>query len=387
MSRQSKGGDSAPATDSEPSTANMNTDVGVAVAETEPTPTQRPRWDGLPQIENEAVPEDLRTDKDEKPKLPFDEPGEEDEGDTGLTQDKSGEDDEDEQPADEKPAEKPKPEAEEDKTPALDESLLAAAEQLGVDRAIAEKMTPEALTATVTAFDRRFAEIGKRQLEQQPTPAGNQPPQVPATPSERQQPQVPLAPTTDFKLELGEDVDPDVAKAVTELHKHHSGQFQTFQSQVVQALSKVVGRINEIQARAEQEVFDTQVGGLDADLFGKGPTALLSTQSDAFQNRVKLNAEARALALGYKSLGLEPPPNGELLTRAFRSAFGDQLTTKTQAAVHKQVNDQLRDQKGRFVPRPTHRTTAEPALSPRERAIKSLQQRRRERGEDIDDFS
>ncbi len=204
----------------------------------------------------------------------------------------------------------------------------AQAQQYGLD--IKQFESPEQLERKILDVDRRWSEYAtmqryiQAQQHQQPyQPQGQQP-----APQAQVQPQVnPPEPQIPFKLDLStEEYPPELIEKMNATLQQIHNYYQPLQQQVEQVQQFVAQQQQAMEQQRQQQVFDefhnsVQVLG-HKQLFGESPETL--TQEQALNMR-KLYDHASALADGYLFRGMPVPPMNELVRRAEKLAFEQEL--------------------------------------------------------------
>lgn len=223
-----------------------------------------------------------------------------------------------------------------EETDDLAEQLEALAELHGVtaDELKGFKNVEDAQRALRLA-DRRIFQDGQQALQQQQVewdqqqqPAYEPPPPPPTNRNGQQQQQPPLV-----EIDLEAFGDDEAAKNA----------FQAMQKALGQAMERaerlegVVGFMSQQQElRAQQEAMQQFHGAIDrmgSDRFGKG--AAITPKQE--RNRQKLGQAVDVLIAGLRQRGHSLPPIEQLVQRAERLEFADELITETK----RQTKDEL----------------------------------------------
>ncbi len=150
-----------------------------------------------------------------------------------------------------------------------------------------------------------------------------------------------------------ESVDPDVAKAISQMTEHHNAE-----------MAEVRGELKSVLLERANEAFDRSIEGLGKEwhpLFGKGSQSELSPGGKQMAAREKLKVEMDRLTLGYKAMKQVPPSQDELFKKAVNSGFGDSFEKIEKS----KINEQVRKRKGGFTSRPTSRQPKPPTAEER----------------------
>jgi hypothetical protein len=251
-------------------------------------------------------------------------------------------------PAAEKEDSEPQPDAPAG-PPAIDEELFSIAAAFGVSREEAQRF------GDANSLERALQLVAARQ-NPPPNVGASQPPPTNGH----------ALPDGAFALDLkklNDTFEPELVQALVGINAHYANQTRA----MAQQLAQVQGFVQEQSREQFVSRFDDLVTGLGDDykhLFGEGPSAKLEGDSEAAENRVKLQKEMYELTVGHLTLHPQSKPDvAVIFRRALASAFSDQ----TQQAARKRVSEQLRSRSGQFMGRASGKS-ATPALTPEQRA-------------------
>lgn len=228
----------------------------------------------------------------------------------------------------------------EEKPTEISAELLARAQQYGMSEEDAKGYgSTSLLERTLTAFDRRFGQLGSGAAKPANEPSKPETDQVeaPAT-----------VEAEEFELKLSEeDYDPEVVKQLKAMNSHYAKKFAGMQQRVQQQERKEIGeRVERLFSGLGEEF---------ADEIGKGETEKMDRAGKQFKSRVQVLQQMDALALGYKQAGMDVPSEDELFKRATRLAFGERY----ESIARKKLSQQLDTRRGGMVQRPTNREMRE----------------------------
>lgn len=255
--------------------------------------------------------------------------------------------------------------------PALDDTLRARAKSLGwTDDELAEVKDPAALEQELTRLDRRFMEIGRTRLQgqaQQPAQQGQAAPAQQPTgqqPGNGQQQQ-----PTQFKLSNPDVFDEETRGELENVGKYVDQRVAALEQSLAQRDQVLTMLVQHLSERAEQEA-EAQFKGYLAGM-GEEYAALLK---EGRREKEVLDA-ARAMAVGFRVQGIEPPPLKELAARAAHAVLGSEirkLSGQKVAASLKRARD------GTFLKRSSSREAL--PMDPDARAMKRIAEVQREHG-------
>jgi hypothetical protein len=161
----------------------------------------------------------------------------------------------------------------------------------------------------------------------------------------------------EFEPEFGEDVDPDVAKAVKGMHEHYRERLEESRSEIAELKKQqgdLTGYVREQEARAFRTRMDSLFGALAEEwheVFGEEPGYKLGVKSEQYVNRTKVLDTMEAIARGLETTGQEVPDEGDLLQRAIAVDFGKHQKAMTRKALSKSAKKRA----GQITNRPTQR--------------------------------
>jgi hypothetical protein len=197
------------------------------------------------------------------------------------------------------------------------------------------------------------------QVMQQPAPSQVPPQQVPpAVPAEQQVPGL-------LKVNLDKDAygEPllefggQVAEVVNSLHAQNA--------RLEAELQEIRAEYDARREREETVEFDRFFGGLGDEyksIVGEGGISDINHSSAEFLVRQQVVINSRLLEREFQESGMPVPAPDQLRMMALRMAAGDQ----TDRIAREQVTEQLRNEQGQFISKPTSREAA--PLSPHEAA-------------------
>ena len=342
-------------------------DVSEAPAAAPETPARRQRVRNnltklhIPEEQNNAAfdePSDYDVDEQPAEEIPSEPEGaepdtepfvpEEDAPDTG-----------EEAPADSQPEEAP---AEPVK---LDAGLVNAARSHGLpDDWIQSRKSNENLFQDLSAIVRAIqARTPQQPQPQQPTPAA---PETAKT-----------DPEPDFKLDLGEDVDPSIAQNFSKMNEFYQRHIGTMRQQMQQ----MQGQLQQAQTQAQQASVQGVIQTLDsaanelgegyAEKIGKGGIQMLPQGSEQQQNRMRLYVRMRSLEQEYAQYNNGIVPSSDVLAReAARSLW----ETDAAAQERKKIVAEAEQANKRVVAKPTQRGAAKRLDTPEKRASAEIAQ-------------
>jgi len=215
----------------------------------------------------------------------------------------------------------------------IDDSVKAEAAAYGLDeKLLSEFSSREELDRALRVFDLHALEAGRKAMAAGEEESGEQPRdehgRFAKTEPKEEQP-------TEGQYEVGLDkdvYDEELIKEFTRLRDHYESR-----------LSAMETRFEEIDARAEEQLFDSIVDALGhADLFGK--TGKESPQE--LQRRQDLHVAVKAQQIGLQTLGRETALDQSLVNRVARMVFAEELGKKDLKARTKKVAKQASTRMG-----------------------------------------
>lgn len=179
-----------------------------------------------------------------------------------------------------------------------------------------------------------------------------------------------------FSIELDPEVyDENIIGAFNKMKDYYDSKVAGLEQTVKSLSDSVRGReTSDAAAKVERMFSDLAKDSALKGVFGEGDARTLDKSSPEWKNRLRLLNEMDALAAGYHARQRAVPSEEELMRRALRSEFGQELeSTATQ-----KVRDQLRSREGQFVARPTQRDNGN--ISPTQQAVAAVAAKLREFG-------
>ncbi len=235
--------------------------------------------------------------------------------------------------------------------PTVTQAQIERARNVGISPEEAAAFDPEVLERTITIVDRNLRLIANRQKPAEPAPA---PPSTPEPPAE-------------FSFSLDETMyDPAIVKVLRDMNEHYKGKMKTIEEKFGKDISEMTPKLQAVdqmvksqkdQAAAQfRDQFDGWIGGLGEEfheVLGKDAIGKIAPDSPVRAERSKVLQEMDALAVGYKGTGRPVPSDKELFDKAVKLLYGDRAAEKAKSTAAARVAQQLRDQRGQFVQRPS----------------------------------
>jgi len=296
--------------------------------------------------------EDTRTDEE---KLHDDYDYDDSVGDDDLSTDEKDKGDDDKDSADSQKAadettsskkEQEKTETETEEKPAIDDDLLARAEEMGFTKYEAQSFSnAEDLKRTLDILDGAW----------DAKPGGDKEEKAGEKDSQKE---------PEFKVDLNPDeYDEKVIKTFEDLNKFHTDRYAGLEAK----LNQVLEAVGNEQAAAADVRFESMIEGLGEDFtdtLGKGPGHTLDRKGAQFENRIKLHEEIVRIAAGYAALNQRVPTEKELFEQAVGTVFKDKQKNLDMDKLGKKLNKRSKQSLGRAAPR------KDKELSPDQRAAK-----------------
>ncbi|MFA7279121.1 MAG: hypothetical protein WC100_03405 [Sterolibacterium sp.] len=237
------------------------------------------------------------------------------------------------------------PEIEEKKTDAFPPELLARARRLGFsDEDAREYGSPKLLDRTLARLETT-------------TPAAVKPAEETQTPKEQ------AAAAEAWKLELGDDHDPEVKKAIESLHAYHDQRYQALNRDLSQAMAFI--------HQQQSDRFVARMGDHFTAL-GDEVKGLFSTvkaddmKPEERENFHKIVEEMAVIEAGYEKFKKKLPDERVLVQMAIRNLFPG----NAKSAAREEISGAIKKQKSQTIGRPMQ-NTGTPKIDPTNKAIKS----------------
>ncbi len=211
--------------------------------------------------------------------------------------------------------------------------LLEEAASVGYDEVAARAfITAGNLRTALVGIDIKLADMGRKAMEagedeDETRPAPKPRRAAPSKPAKEQD-------AEEFKVEMGEDVDPEIAKAMKGVVAHLNSKVAALEGKLADTEDLVLKQ----EAHGFRSRMDSIFAGLDdefAEIFGKEPGEKLGLNSPQLKNRLKVMDTCSALANGLKVTGQEIPADRALMQRAIQADFGEQQKAMTRKALGK----------------------------------------------------
>lgn len=248
-------------------------------------------------------------------------------------------------------------------TPAISEAALRVAEAAGLSREQALQFANESdvlYAAEIMMRQRGPAQAGA--APQAPTPGQAGPQQQAGPPAEPQ-----------FKVELPEDFDPELAeplnKALQQVAEHYQKQ--------IQQLQQTLGTFAYQQQQQYIDRFNAEVQKLGSDfedIFGSDAFEDMTPSDPHYQNWLRVDEEMRKEAAMLAQQGRTLSQS-----RLFRNAVARLWPDKFRSRAGGGLAKKLQKRENLMTPRPSGRDTAE-QLPPEVRATRAVAQKMRELG-------
>lgn len=155
-----------------------------------------------------------------------------------------------------------------------------------------------------------------------------------AKPAEARQ-QEPDEPVEPYKLDLGDDVEESISKALAGMNQHYAEQISKIKAKAENASAKA----EAVTGRTAEQIFEQQLTALGEgweDVFGKGRTRSLDHRTSAYKNRAKL-VEAIKDLHGVNQTRGNAPADEELFQKSLLMSFGDKYEKIIRAQVAAQL--------------------------------------------------
>ena len=242
----------------------------------------------------------------------------------------------------------------------LDETLRNEIAAYGIDeQELADFTSREEVERALRFFDRSALEAGRKAMASEQAPPEEQGPvrddQGRFT-KEAPKQEVP----TDGRYEVGLDKDLYDEGLI--------GEFEKLRDHYESRLSGMESRFNELQAQAEEQVFDSYVDTIGhADLFG-----VTGKETEKhLQRRMDLHVAVKAHQIGLRALGRPADLDQSLVSRVARMVFADELGKKDLKDRTRKMSQQSNRRQGGGVTK-AHEDQ-EPLMAEMERLYKELE--------------
>lgn len=289
---------------------------------------------------------------------------EETQGDISEEEEAAGDDD----TADEDTGEEEEAATEEETEDEFGEDLLEQASAFGYDEDGARAFgKADNLRTALAGLDGKVADMGRKMLEGETKDEDEdeeEPVRKPAKPARSKRPAESREASGGedaFEVDLGEDVEPEIAKAIKAMNDHYRGRLEGTRTEMAELKKNSADLIDYVRVQ-ESRAFRTRMDGMFAGLddewesvFGKKPVHELGQKSAEFKNRLKVLDTLDAIAKGLEATGQEVPDEGALLKRAIAVDFGKQQKAMTRKALMKAA----KKRGGQITSRPTQRKASE----------------------------
>lgn len=242
-----------------------------------------------------------------------------------------------------------------DVIPAMPDDLLAEAVAAGIPVADAKALTPTQLEKAIALKSGKEAKAG----ESKPKDPEFEP----------------------FKLDINPDDFDDEAVKVFDVLTEQINDLRKQTAVILKEREQREGMQVETQ-RAESlakfhDEFDNIINALpegELEIFGKGRGHEIDKESAAYKNRIALLKEIDILSAGYMQTGEKLPTVKELVDKAKKSAFADQLAEIKLAGTRKKLNDRS----DLMLLRSSDSQTRQSEGDPRDAAVKAVADKLRE---------
>ena len=273
--------------------------------------------------------------------------------------------------------------------------LLRAA-GLTNDQAHAQFGNEDELRNSITQLDARFLQAAAG-VAQAPAPIAPPQPQPWAQPQQPAQQPLPQTPAQQAPAEFpmpapadGGEWDPDTQRLIQSLHAQHQSDLQqrdALLQQQQQALQQIMQDNRVARQQSYDNDFDQFINDLGPDwedIFGRGSATTVAQhpQRAAFINRVHLDSTAQQLEAGMRVYNQPSIPRSELLARALRLAFPDEIDS----SVANETAQTIQSRQSQFTSRPASHSSAarNEGMSREEKAGRAVEQFLRDRGVPVD---
>ena len=243
----------------------------------------------------------------------------------------------------------------------LDDNLKAEIAAYGIDeQELADFTSREEVERALRFFDRSALEAGRKAMASEQAPPEEQGPvrddQGRFT-KEAPKQEVP----TDGRYEVSQDFRDRYEEELV-------GEFEKLRDHYESRLSGMESRFNELQAQAEEQVFDSYVDTIGhADLFG-----VTGKETEKhLQRRMDLHVAVKAHQIGLRALGRPADLDQSLVSRVARMVFADELGKKDLKDRTRKMSQQSNRRQGGGVTK-AHEDQ-EPLMAEMERLYKELE--------------
>lgn len=261
--------------------------------------------------------------------------------------------------------------------PSISDAMLERARSAGISPEEARAYDLATLERTVAIFERNWAAVAEHMAKTRTatTPAPTTDPATTTPPAGQ-----PEAKPEGFQIGLDERLyDPEVVKTLKAMNDHYAGEMKALKEKLgkVDQIEPLVANIaQETRAKAEREFvsnLEGWVGGLGEDfkeVLGVEPFSKLQKGTPAHTEHLKIAQQMDILSIGAQAVGVKLSAK-EAFDQSVKLLYGDRAAEKARVAAAARVAQQLRDQRGQFVQRPSESHSPD-TQDPRSAAIAEL---------------